>query len=76
MREDVYSKFIREHSSGDVDFGNFDRDPNFVPTIPDRYKYAVFSHASSQSTSEANFITIDTFHDRVATLLLHGTKLL
>lgn len=34
----VLHNFIREHLSGDVDFINFDRDPDFVPTIPNRYK--------------------------------------
>lgn len=66
----VLHNFIRAHSSGDVDFANCGRDPDFVPTIPDRYnKYAVSSHASDQPTSEANFITMDTFRDRVATSL-------
>jgi hypothetical protein len=38
----VLHNYIREHSSGDVDFANFDRDPNFMPTIPERYnKYVV-----------------------------------
>jgi hypothetical protein len=38
----VLHNFICEHTSGDVDFANFDRDPNFVPTMPERYnKYVV-----------------------------------
>ena len=66
----VLHNFIREHSSGDVDFANFDQDPNFMPTIPDRYnKYAVSPHASDESTSEASFIKIDAFHDSMATSL-------
>jgi hypothetical protein len=66
----VLHNFIREHSSGDVDFANFDRDPNFVPTIPDRYnKYAVSPHASDDSTTEASFLTMDGFRDRIATSL-------
>ena len=32
----VLHNFILEHSSGDVDFSNCNRDPDFVPTIPDR----------------------------------------
>lgn len=66
----VLHNFIREHSSGDVDFANFDRDPDFVPTIPDRYnKYAVSPHASDDSTSESSFITMDAFRDSTATSL-------
>lgn len=53
-----------------MDFSNCDRDPDFVPTISDRYKkYAMTSHASNQSTSDVSFITIDTFRDRVTTFL-------
>jgi hypothetical protein len=52
----VLHNYIREHSSGDVNFANCDQDPNFVPTIPDRYnKYAVSFHASDDSTFEACF---------------------
>lgn len=66
----VLHNFIREHSSGDVDFANFDRDPNFVPTIPDRYnKYAVSQHASDATTSESSVVTMDTFRDNMATSL-------
>ena len=66
----VLHNYIREHSSGDVDFANCDRDPDFMPTNPDRYnKYALSSHASDDSTGEASFITMDTFRDSVATSL-------
>ena len=38
----VLHNFIRKHASGDVDFANFDRDTNYLPTISKRYnKYAV-----------------------------------
>jgi hypothetical protein len=64
----VLHNYICEHSSGDADFANCDRDPNFVLTIPDRYnKYAVSSHAFDDSTSEASFLTMDSFRDSVAT---------
>jgi hypothetical protein len=66
----VLHNYIREHSSGDMDFANCDRDHDFVPTIPDRYnKYAVLPHASDDSTSEASFLTMDEFRDSVATSL-------
>ena len=32
----VLHNFIREHNSEDADFARFDRDPNFMPTIPKR----------------------------------------
>jgi len=64
----VLHNFIREHASVDVDFANFDRDPTYMPTIPERYnKYAVSQHASDGSTSESSFVTMDTFRDNMAT---------
>jgi hypothetical protein len=30
--------FIREHNSEDAEFARLDRSPNFMPTIPNRYK--------------------------------------
>ncbi|XP_066320210.1 uncharacterized protein [Miscanthus floridulus] len=64
----VLHNFIREHASVDVDFANFDRDPTYMPTIPKRYnKYAVSQHASDGSTSESSFVTMDTFHNNMAT---------
>jgi hypothetical protein len=55
----VLHNYICEHSSGDADFANCDRDPNFVLTIPDRYNK--YNH------SEASFLTMDSFRDSVAT---------
>lgn len=64
----VIHNFIREHASEDEDFANFDRDPNFVATIPERYnKYAVSQHASDGSTLESSFVTMDAFRDSLAT---------
>ena len=64
----VLHNFIREHASYDDDFANFDRDPNFVPTIPERYnKWAVSQHASDADTDEPSFVTMDTFRDSMAT---------
>jgi hypothetical protein len=54
----ILHNYIREHSSGDVDYANCDRDLDFVPTIPDRYnKYAVLPHASDDSTFKESFLT-------------------
>ncbi|XP_072148481.1 uncharacterized protein [Setaria viridis] len=64
----VLHNFIREYSSVDVDFANFDRDPTYMATVPKRYnKYAVSQHASDGSTSESSFVTMDTFRDSMAT---------
>jgi hypothetical protein len=63
----ILHSYICEHSSGDVYFANCDQDPDFVPTIPDRYnKYVVLSHAYDDSTSEAGFLMMDEFRDSVA----------
>ncbi|XP_039773332.1 putative nuclease HARBI1 isoform X2 [Panicum virgatum] len=62
----VLHNFIREHG-GDEDFARFDRDPNFIPTIPERYnKYVVPSSASDASTSAPNAPTMDLFRDELA----------
>jgi hypothetical protein len=59
--------FICEHASEDEDFANFDHDPNFVPTIPERYnRYAVSQHAYDGSTLESSFVILDAFHDSLA----------
>jgi len=44
----VLHNFIREHDGVDLDFARFDRDPNFVPTIPERsHKYVAPSNRST-----------------------------
>ena len=64
----VLHNFIREHGGDDEDFARFDRDPNFIPTIPERYnKYAVPSSAFDGSTSAPNAPTMDLFRDEMAT---------
>jgi hypothetical protein len=38
----VLRNFIRDHGGKDIDFIYFNRDSDFVPTIPERYnKYAM-----------------------------------
>jgi hypothetical protein len=69
----VLHNFICEHNSEDADFARFDRDPNFMPTIPDRYKQdAVLANASDTSTPEASSTSIDNFRDELATSLAIG----
>lgn len=63
----VLHNFIREHNTEDLDFARVDRDPNYVPTIPERYnKYAV---PSDGSTVEANMPIMDVFRDELATAI-------
>lgn len=60
--------FIREHGSGDWHFRRCDRDSNYVPTIPSRYrKYAISQDALGGSTSQSNDRSMDTFRDELAT---------
>ncbi|EEE68954.1 hypothetical protein OsJ_27845 [Oryza sativa Japonica Group] len=66
----VLHNYIREHGGQDPDFARFDRDPNFIPTIPERYnKYAVPRTASDESTPERSTGTMDLFRDELATAL-------
>ena len=66
----VLHNFIREHGGEDIDFARFDRDPNYIPTIPERYnKYVVPHLASDRSTTSPNAATMDVFHDELATPL-------
>jgi len=71
----VLHNFIREHGGDDEDFARFDRDPNFVATIPARYnKHDVPSPASDGSTSAANAPTMDAFRDEPATIVFLAWK--
>jgi hypothetical protein len=64
----VLHNFIREHNSEDVDFARFDHDPNYMPTILERYKRdAILANASDTSTSEASSTCMDTFREELAT---------
>ena len=62
----VPHNFIQEHG-GDEDFALFDHNPNFIPTIQERYnKYVVPSSASDGSTYARNPPTMDSFRDELA----------
>ena len=51
----------------------FDRDPNFMTTIPQRYKqFAIPADASNTSTTEASATCMDNFRDELATALALG----
>jgi hypothetical protein len=50
-----------------------DRSPNFMPTIPNRYKlFAVPTTTSDTSTSEASVHCMDTFRGELATSVALG----
>jgi hypothetical protein len=68
----VLRNFIRDHGSEDSDFARFDRDPNFIRTIPERYKYNRYAVIWDGSTSEANAGTMDVFRDDLATTLANA----
>ena len=64
----VLHNYVREHQSGDRHFQRCDRDPDYVPTIPSRYrKYAISQSAYDATTSEENEMSMDVFRNRLAT---------
>jgi hypothetical protein len=53
--------YIREHTSGDIDFERVERDEDYEITILERYtKYVV---SSDSFTPLSNVSTMDNFHD-------------
>jgi hypothetical protein len=59
--------FIRENHSEDKDFSKCDRNPDCVPTIPQRYGKHFASHIEGDtSTSESNDRNMDKFRDDLA----------
>ena len=65
--------YVRFHDKEDLHFVRCDRDPDYVPTIPERYKkYAIPSSASDASTSEASAPNMNEFRDRLATTIALG----
>jgi hypothetical protein len=63
----VLHNFIREHRIEDLDFAQFDRDPDYVPTIPERY--SKFAIGFDGFTTMPNAPTMDMFRDALATQL-------
>ena len=65
--------YIRAHDREDPHFARCDRDPDYVPTIPQRYKrYAVPANASDTSTPEVNGRDMDEIRDELATVIALG----
>ncbi|WVZ88820.1 hypothetical protein U9M48_035291 [Paspalum notatum var. saurae] len=63
----VVHNFIRKHRTEDLDFARFDRDLDFVPTIPERYNK--FATVADGSTTMQNAPTMDAFRNELATAL-------
>ncbi|XP_003572253.1 protein ALP1-like [Brachypodium distachyon] len=67
--------YVRYHHKGDLHFVRCDRDPNYVPTIPLRYRrYAIPASASDASTSESSAPDMDRFRDELATAIAQGWR--
>jgi hypothetical protein len=58
--------FIRENDALDEDFERCDRDPDYVPTIPTRYRRHVPQDALDTSTPGASTRNMNRFHDDLA----------
>ena len=59
--------FIRENHFEDKDFSKCDRNPDYVPTIPLRYRKHFDAHNTSDtSTSGSNDRNMDKFRDELA----------
>ena len=56
--------FICENNTQDIDFARCDRDPDYVPTIPARYRR--YLHAGDTSTPESDDRSMDRFRDDLA----------
>uniref|UniRef100_M8CUY8 Myb/SANT-like domain-containing protein n=1 Tax=Aegilops tauschii TaxID=37682 RepID=M8CUY8_AEGTA len=57
-------------SQEDIHFVRCDKDPDYVPTIPERYKkFVVPSHASDTSTTAENGEDMDVFRQELATAI-------
>jgi hypothetical protein len=56
--------FIRENTTQDIDFAKCDRDPDYVPTIPARYRRYI--HAGDTSTPESDDRSMDIFRENLA----------
>ncbi|KAI5002717.1 hypothetical protein ZWY2020_027367 [Hordeum vulgare] len=71
----VLHNFIREHGMTDKHFRRFDRNPNYVPTIPTRYrKYIISQDASDSSTSSTSDRSMDKFRDDLAKAIAESTS--
>jgi hypothetical protein len=62
--------FIHENHALDKDFRKCDRNPDYVPTIPSRYRRQRISQAlRDSSTAEVDDRTMDRFRDDLASTI-------
>ena len=62
--------YVRLHDKEDLHFLRCERDPDYVPTIPDRYKkYVIPPNASDASTSAESTPNMDLFRHELATAI-------
>jgi hypothetical protein len=65
--------FICENHALDRHFRRYDRDPDYMPTIPHRYeRHAPSQNASDDSTSTTNGISMDRIRDNLAGTILES----
>lgn len=65
--------YVRAHDREDIHFERCDRDPDYMPEIPERYeRYAVPPGASDSSTPEANGDNMDAIRDQLASAIAVG----
>jgi hypothetical protein len=65
--------FIRENHTLDRYFRRCDRDPEYMPTIPQRYvRHAPPPNAFDDSTSSTNDISMDRIRDDLAATILES----
>jgi hypothetical protein len=67
----VLHNYIREHTSGDIDFEHVEHDEDYEHMKPERYNKYVGS-PSDRSTPLPNMLTMDNFHDELPTTISLG----
>ena len=73
FRSMTLHNYVRYHDKGDLHFQRVDRDPDYVPTIPSRFRrYAIPPTASDASTTEASDKNMDLERDILATAIALG----
>ena len=59
--------FIRDRNAPDRHFHRFERNPDYVPTIPSRFRrYVISQDTSDTSTEGQSDVSMDAFHDDLA----------
>uniref|UniRef100_A0A8R7QFW2 DDE Tnp4 domain-containing protein n=1 Tax=Triticum urartu TaxID=4572 RepID=A0A8R7QFW2_TRIUA len=61
--------YVRLHDKEDLHFLRCERDPDYVPTIPERYKYVIPPNASDVSTPAESGPNMDLFRHELVTAI-------